>query len=206
MRKEYAGALTESDLASGWVDQFGLWFADAVSAGLTEPNAMVLATADEHGRPSARTVLLKAYDERGFVFYTNHGSRKGRDLAANPHASAVFGWLPLHRQVIVSGAVRAVSRAETAGYFALRPRDAQIGAWASAQSTVLASREDLAAAVAATERRFAGRPVPAPPHWGGFRIEPEAVEFWQGRTSRLHDRIRYRLDPATGWVTERLAP
>jgi pyridoxamine 5'-phosphate oxidase len=208
MRQEYAGGLTENDLTGTWADLFGQWFADAVGAELPEPNAMVLATADAHGRPSARTVLLKGYDARGFVFYTNYESRKGRELAVNPYASAVFGWLPLFRQVRVEGAVERVDRAETAGYFALRPRGAQLGAWASPQSTVIGSREFLEAAVAATEERFAGTTdVPPPPHWGGYRLVPEQVEFWQGRPSRLHDRLRYRRPaPDQDWITERLAP
>jgi pyridoxamine 5'-phosphate oxidase len=206
LRQEYSGALTEDDLAPTWVAQFGRWFVDATAARVLEPNAMVLATADERGRPSARTVLLKSYDERGFVFYTNYTSRKGRDLDANPYASAVFGWLPLHRQVIVTGPVRRVSRAETEAYFAIRPRGAQIGAWASHQSTVLTSRKDLEAAAAEVAERFDGTEVlPAPPHWGGFRIEPETVEFWQGRDSRLHDRLRFRREGDV-WITERLAP
>lgn len=208
MRKEYGGAFAEDDLAPGWVAQFGRWFGDATAAGLLEPNAMVLATADGRGRPSARTVLLKSYDERGFVFYTNYTSRKGRDLLANPHASAVFGWLALHRQVIVTGPVQPVSREETAEYFAVRPRGAQLGAWASPQSSVLTSRKELEEAAAEVAERFAGREVPPPPHWGGFRITPQAVEFWQGRDSRLHDRIRFRHDPSagSGWTIERLAP
>jgi pyridoxamine 5'-phosphate oxidase len=207
MRQEYAGELTESDLAETWVIQFGRWLADAIAADLPEPNAMVLATADGRGRPGARNVLLKGYDERGVVFYTNYDSRKGRELAANPYGSAVFSWLPLHRQVRIDGVVAKASRAETEAYFAVRPRDARIGAWASPQSAVIASRADLDAAVAAVEERFAGTPEPPPPpHWGGYRLTPEAVEFWQGRESRLHDRLRYRRTETGDWVVERLAP
>jgi pyridoxamine 5'-phosphate oxidase len=206
MRREYAGDLTEDDLAPTWHAQFGHWLADAIAAGLPEPNAMVLATADADGRPAARTVLLKGYDESGFVFYTNYRSRKARDLAAHPYASAVFLWLALHRQVVVCGAVEPVSRAETEAYFAVRPRGAQLGAWASAQSTVLASRAELEAAFAAAQDRFDGAAaVPAPPHWGGYRIHPDTVEFWQGRISRLHDRLRFRRIGAD-WIVERLAP
>lgn len=207
MRREYAGELAERDLADTWSGQFARWLADAVAAGVPEPNAMVLATADARGRPSARTVLLKGYDERGLVFYTNYHSRKGRDLAENPVATAVFLWLPLHRQVIVTGAVAPAERAETEEYFAVRPRGAQIGAWASPQSSVLGSRDDLEKAAAAAEERFAGAAsVPPPPHWGGYRIDPEAVEFWQGRVNRLHDRLRFRRDEGGTWAIERLAP
>jgi pyridoxamine 5'-phosphate oxidase len=206
MRQEYAGVLTEGDLVGGWPAHFGRWLTDAITAGLPEPNAMVLATADGRGRPSARTVLLKGYDERGFVFYTNYDSRKGRELAANPYASAVFGWLPQYRQVRVEGVAAPVGRAETAAYFAVRPRGAQIGAWASPQSTVIGSRRDLEAAVAAAEERFAGTDdVPPPPNWGGYRLVPDAVEFWQGRENRLHDRLRYRRGDED-WLLERLAP
>jgi len=207
MRREYAGALIEGDLAATWSIQFGRWLGDAIAADLPEPNAMVLATADGQGRPGARTVLLKGYDEQGFVFYTNYDSRKGRELAANPHASAVFAWLPLQRQVRIDGVVAPVSRAETAEYFRVRPRGAQVGAWASPQSAVIGSRSELEAAVTATENRFAGTDdLPAPPNWGGYRLVPEAVEFWQGRESRLHDRLRFRRTNDGEWIIERLAP
>jgi pyridoxamine 5'-phosphate oxidase len=207
MRQEYAGELTEGDLAGTWVIQFEHWLTDAIAADLPEPNAMVLATADGQGRPGARNVLLKGYDERGLVFYTNYDSRKGKELAVNPYASAVFSWLPLHRQVRVDGVVTPASREETEAYFAVRPRDARIGAWASPQSAVIASRADLDAAVAAAEERFAGTPEPPPPpNWGGYRLAPEAVEFWQGRESRLHDRLRFRRTGTGDWVVERLAP
>jgi pyridoxamine 5'-phosphate oxidase len=204
MRTEYAGALTEGDLAPAWPAQFAQWFAEAMAAGVPEPNAMVLATADAAGRPSARTVLLKEYAESGLVFYTNHESRKGRELADNPYASVVFPWYPLHRQVIFVGSVTQVSRAETEAYFAVRPRGAQLGAWASPQSTVLRSQDQLAAAVVAAGERFADR-VPPPPHWGGYRLAPQTVEFWQGRRDRLHDRLRFGRTQE-GWVVERLAP
>jgi pyridoxamine 5'-phosphate oxidase len=191
MRREYLGALTETDLAADWSVQFARWFADADAAGLPEPNAMVLATADAAGRPSARTVLLKGYDERGLVFFTNYGSRKGREIAANPHASAVFPWFAMHRQVVVCGTVERIGPAETEDYFRMRPRGAQLGAWASPQSRVIASREVLDASLARVAAAHPGE-VPVPPHWGGLRLVPETVEFWQGRADRLHDRLRYR--------------
>jgi pyridoxamine 5'-phosphate oxidase len=198
MRSEYTGELTEQGLAGTWLEQFATWFADAVEAGLPEPNAMLLATADGSGQPSARTVLLKGYDQRGFTFFTNYESRKGTDLAQNPRASLVFPWYSLHRQVIVIGGVEKVSREETEEYFAVRPRGAQVGAWASPQSRVIRSRDELQARV---EEVAARGELSAPPHWGGFRVSPDEVEFWQGRESRLHDRLRY-----TGNTVERLAP
>lgn len=205
MRNEYAGELTEDSLAEDWLTQFATWFADAVESGLPEPNAMVLATASSSGRPSARTVLLKGYDRRGFTFYTNYDSRKGHDLAGNPRATLVFPWYQLQRQVIVSGTVEKVSRAETEEYFAVRPRGAQLGAWASPQSTVIGSRADLDEWLTAARRRFGDDPIEPPPHWGGFRVAPEEVEFWQGRPSRLHDRLRFTVAGGTAKV-ERLAP
>jgi pyridoxamine 5'-phosphate oxidase len=214
MRRDYARAgLDESDLAPGWLEQFTLWLRGATQAGLPEANAMVLATADASGRPSARTVLLKSIDERGFVFYTNYRSRKAADLAANAYASVVFPWHAIGRQVVVHGGVTRVDRAETDAYFATRPPSSQLGAWASPQSQVVADRASLEQAMAEVEERFAADPrVPTPPHWGGFRLEPESVEFWQGREARLHDRLRYRrvsrgVEPgASEWVVERLAP
>ncbi|MDG4803342.1 pyridoxamine 5'-phosphate oxidase [Micromonospora sp. WMMD980] len=209
MRNEYAAdlGLTESDLAADWHTQFARWFAEAVAHPLPEPNAMVLGTADDRGRPSGRTVLLKGYDAEGFVLYTNHLSRKGAELTANPWASLVFPWFPMQRQVTVTGRVKQVTRAETEAYFAVRPRGSQLGAWASTQSAVVPGRAALDAEYRAATERFAGvEPIPAPPHWGGFRVRPETVEFWQGRAGRLHDRLRFRLADGGGWVVERLAP
>lgn len=206
LRRDYVGGdgLEITALAPDWVGQFDRWFADAVAAGLPEPNAMVLATAGADGRPSARTVLLKGYDRRGLVFFTNYQSRKGTELAANPYASVVFPWFPLHRQVIAAGTVARVSEEETAAYFATRPRGAQLGAWASPQSTVIADRGVLDARLEEAASRYPDA-VPVPPHWGGFRLAPQSVEYWQGRGDRLHDRLRYRRTEE-GWVVERLAP
>ena len=208
MRRDYTEreALLETDLAADWTGQFAAWFTAATEFGLPEPNAMIVATADASGRPSARTVLLKEYDERGFVFFTNYESRKGRELAGNPYASLVFPWFVMHRQVIVAGPVERVTRYETEEYFASRPRGSQLGAWASAQSSVLSGRAAVEAGLTAAVDRFGDGPVPAPPHWGGLRVLPETVEFWQGRSNRLHDRLRFRRTSDGPWVVERLAP
>lgn len=210
LRQEYAASgLCEADLAPGPMAMFGWWFSDARAAGLHEPNAVVVSTASAAGVPSSRTVLLKGLDDgegsEGFVFYTHHTSRKGEDLAANPRCALLFPWHPLERQVRVEGAVERLSRPVVAAYFAERPRGSQLGAWASAQSSVVAGREELEAAYAAAEKRFAGRDVPVPEEWGGYVVRPEVVEFWQGRPSRMHDRLVYRRS-GSGWVTERLAP
>jgi len=204
LRREYAAAgLSEVDLAPTWPEQFARWFAEAVA--LREPNAMVLGTVDAAGVPNARTVLLKAVDARGFVFFTNYTSPKSTELEANPHASLVFPWIDIERQVVVLGTVQRISEADTEVYFRSRPRAAQIGAWASHQSSVIADRGVLEARQAELVARFDGADVPVPPFWGGLRVVPASVEFWQGRASRLHDRLRYRAD-ADGWVVERLSP
>ncbi|MEU6205630.1 pyridoxamine 5'-phosphate oxidase [Micromonospora musae] len=208
MRNEYAAdrGLSEPDLAGDWHAQFARWFADAVAFGLPEPNAMVVGTADAAGRPSGRTVLLKGYDPEGFVFFTNHASRKGTEAAANPYASLVFPWFPMQRQVVVAGAVREVPRAETEAYFATRPRASQLGAWASPQSQVIPDRAALETRYREAAQRFGDGPIPAPPHWGGLRVRPDSVEFWQGHAGRLHDRLRFRRADAGDWTVERLAP
>jgi len=198
--------LDEQDLSEGWLEQFRRWHGHAAAAGLSEPDAMVLATADGDGRPSARSVLLRGLDERGFVFYTNLDSRKGREIAANPHAALVFPWFQIHRQVIAAGEVEAVEAAQADAYFATRPYGSRIGAHASHQSQVIADRSVLERAWAAAQGRYPeDRAVPRPDRWGGLRLRPEWVEFWQGRRDRLHDRLRYRAS-ADGWVIERLSP
>ncbi len=205
MRQHYIVArLVESDVAADPIVQFRTWMHDAVTVGLVEPNAMVLATADADGRPSARHVLLKAVDARGFVFFTNTGSRKARELQQNPRASLCFPWFAMERQVVVCGDVSALARDESAEYWATRPRESQIGAWASAQSTVIASRESLERAAAEVARTYP-HDLPLPDFWGGYCVAPDTVEFWQGGPGRLHDRLRYRRG-ADGWVIERLAP
>ncbi len=206
LRREYeAAGLLESEVSPDPLEQFGRWLGEAVAAGLEEPNAMTLATATPAGAPSARMVLLKGYDGAGFTWYTNRESRKARELALNPYAALVFHWQPLHRQVRVLGQVTEVAAAEAEAYFATRPREAQLGAWASAQSRPLPDRAALEAEVARQQARFGDGPVPRPPHWGGFRLRPEELEFWQGRPHRLHDRLLY-VRANAGWTLTRLAP
>jgi len=207
MQYETAG-LDVADVAADPVTQWERWYEEAASAGVREPNAMVLATVDADGRPDARFVLARGLDDRGFVFHTNYASDKSRQLASHPHAAAVFSWLDLHRQVRVRGPVVRASAEESDEYFASRPRSSQIGAWASPQSDELADREELDDLIATIEARFDGVDVPRPPFWGGWRLGLAEVEFWQGRPSRLHDRVRYRrADPAEGgWRISRLAP
>jgi pyridoxamine 5'-phosphate oxidase len=210
MRRSYdRGLLDDDSAAATWIEQFRVWFDSAVAdPAVPEANAMQVATVDDAGHPAVRTVLLKALDQRGVVFYTNYDSAKGRALTAHPYAAAVLLWHAQERQVRVSGPVTRVSAEETEAYFTSRPRGSQIGAWASPQSTVVVSRAELDARQREIEQRFGDGPIPVPPFWGGFRITPEAVEFWQGRPDRLHDRIRYRAVDADRqeWVRERLAP
>lgn len=206
IRTEYQRhALSEADVADDPIDQFTRWFDEALKAEVVEPNAMCLATATPDAYPSARMVLLKGVDARGFVFYSDYRSRKGRELADNPCAALCFFWPELERQVRVTGAVQRVSRAESDEYFQSRPLPSRIGAWTSVQSSVLPSRDVLEAELTRNGARFAEGHVPLPDHWGGFRVVPEEIEFWQGRPSRLHDRIQFRRE-AGRWVKRRLSP
>ena len=208
LRQEYTRAgLREADLAADPFTQFNHWFAQAEDAGLEEPNAMCLATADAEGRPSTRVVLLKEFSEKGLVFYTNYTSRKAEEMDANPHAAANFLWLPLQRQVNVAGTVARISKAESLRYFLSRPFGSRLGAWTSPQSKVISSRQILETKLDQMKRKFADGEVPLPDDWGGYRLVPESFEFWQGRPNRLHDRFEFTREHAeTDWTVRRLAP
>jgi len=207
IRKEYIwGGLSESDMDADPIRQFAAWFQQALAVNLPDPNAMTLATATPDGQPSARIVLLKAFDATGFTFFTNYEGRKARELTANARAALLFFWPELQRQVRIEGIVERVSEAESDDYFRSRPLGSRLGAWASAQSEVIASRDVLEERVRQAVQRFPDGEVPRPPFWGGFRVRPLSIEFWQGRPDRLHDRLRYQRVPPEGWHIERLSP
>jgi pyridoxamine 5'-phosphate oxidase len=207
LRTEYQlRGLSENDLAADPIEQFGTWFDQALAAGVKEPNAMALATVAANGRPSVRMVLLKGFDATGFVFYTNYESRKGRELSANPWAAIAIHWVDLERQIRIEGRVERVSAEQSAAYFHSRPVASQLSAAASHQSEVIPNRMVLEKRVADLEAQFAAMLVPLPAEWGGYRLAPSVVEFWQGRPSRLHDRLRFRRGVDDAWVVERLAP
>jgi pyridoxamine 5'-phosphate oxidase len=206
LRKEYMReTLDESNVAQDAIEQFTKWWNEAVNSNIDEVNAMTLATATHDGIPSARIVLLKGYDERGFVFFTNYKSRKGRELEMNPHAALVFYWKELERQVRIQGSIEKISNEESDEYFNSRPMGSKIGAWASPQSNVLENRKQLEESVDQFAKQF-DKSVPRPLYWGGYRLSPSVIEFWQGRISRLHDRIRYTKYTNEEWMIERLAP
>lgn len=207
IRKEYTReTLTEKEVALNPVDQFTKWWDEATKSEIDEVNAMTLATVDAGGNPSARIVLLKEYTEQGFVFFTNYGSHKGEEMSGQPRACLVFFWKELERQVRIQGTVNRISDAESDAYFHSRPVESRLGAWASPQSQVIPSRETIEENLLFYQNKFADGAIPRPPHWGGYRVTPEKIEFWQGRPSRLHDRILYTRDENGGWRIERLAP
>lgn len=207
IRKDYKmHSLNETEVSADPMDQFTVWWNDAIKSEIEEVNAMTLATATKNGIPSARIVLLKGYDPNGFVFFTNYQSHKGQELEENPLASLVFFWKELERQVRIEGSVDKISEKESDAYFQSRPRGSRIGAWASPQSTVISGREIIERNSSEMESRYADEAVPRPPHWGGYLVRPERIEFWQGRSNRLHDRIRYRRMDTGNWNIERLAP
>jgi pyridoxamine 5'-phosphate oxidase len=206
-RHEYIGTgLRRSDLDPDPIKQFHAWFSAAIKAGIHDANAMALATSTPDGKPSARVVLLKDFDERGFVFYTNYASDKGRQLDENPHAALVLYWMEVERQIRIEGVVGKTSRKESEQYFHTRPMGAQLGAWASRQSEVIDARRIIDARLEEMKERFAEGKIPLPPHWGGYRVKPERMEFWQGRPDRLHDRFRYSRQADGSWLIDRLAP
>lgn len=207
IRRDYRlSALDEQGMASDPIEQFARWWEEATHSEIDEVNAMTLATATPGGLPSARIVLLKSFDERGFIFFTNYASHKGRELEHNPRASLIFFWKELERQVRIEGLVERLPTEESDAYFASRPRGSQLGAWASQQSTIIPDREWLEKRMAELEAAYENKPIPKPPHWGGYLVKPLNVEFWQGRSSRLHDRIRYVLERERSWMKQRLAP
>ncbi|NJL84256.1 MAG: pyridoxamine 5'-phosphate oxidase [Chloroflexaceae bacterium] len=207
LRQNYSRArLDETSAAADPILQFQAWLEAAVAARLPEPNAMMLATVTPEGKPAARMVLLKEFDEMGFIFYTNYQSHKGQQLQANPQAALVFWWAELERQVRIEGSVEQVPPEMAIAYFHSRPRESQLGAWASPQSQVIPQREVLDRRLEDLKQEYKGREIPRPPHWGGFRVVPQRLEFWQGRPSRLHDRLCYRLNGQNQWILERLAP
>lgn len=206
LRKDYTlNGLDQQDILQSPIDQFKKWFDESLSAEVIEPNGMFLSTISPEGYPQGRIVLLKEVDNNGFTFYTNYNSQKGNDLAAHPFASLTFWWAELERQVRIVGKVEKVNEAESDAYFSIRPRGSQLGAWVSTQSEVIENREVLIDKLAKFENKFANQPVPRPPHWGGYRVIPSEIEFWQGRPSRLHDRIRYHYQN-NEWKIERLSP
>ena len=206
-RKEYAShGLDRSDLDGSPIGFFETWFSQATKFGVHEPNAMTLATVSPEGKPTQRTVLLKGFDETGFTFFTNYSSRKATQIASNPSVSLLFPWITMERQVTVCGKAAKIPEEESAAYFASRPRDSQLGAWVSDQSEVIPSRDFLSEKLAELEERFKDTAIPLPPSWGGYRVSPESIEFWQGGSARIHDRIFCTLAPGGAWTIDRLSP